>query len=253
MIDELDLIRVFRAEDGVVDAASRDEARAALLEHLGSKDLGKRNAQRRGLGRHAFGVRISGEVVAVLVTTLVVLAVGAALLSVGGSRRPLTPSGHAAAGQNGPPVIHNFGARTMPPLPGQMVCNADLGRPGSIPGLGGSPSGVFQANANEVRGVNKFPFSITASGLHPNTGEGVYAAWLLPAVQTTTGGYRLIRPLRPRLLGVIKPAVSLNGKLAAQGVAGSDLSGTYLFRLTLQPHASARTPGRTVLQGFISL
>jgi hypothetical protein len=96
---------------------------------------------------------------------------------------------------------------------------------------------------------------ITASGLRPNTDGDVYAVWLLQAAPRggTVGSYRLLKPEKPRLLGVIEPGVGRDGKLAAEGSLPLSLLGSdYLLLITLQPHPSVATPGRTVLHGFVS-
>jgi hypothetical protein len=115
---------------------------------------------------------------------------------------------------------------------------------------------MFHASSAKVDGVNQYRFLITASGLRPNTNGSSYAVWLLEAA--TRGGaigtYRLLEPQRPRLLGVIEPGVGSQGKLAAEGSVPTALLGTdYLLLITLQPHRSPATPGRTVLHGFVSL
>jgi hypothetical protein len=146
-------------------------------------------------------------------------------------------------------VIRNYWPRTPPPVPEPHP--AALARPGAIAGLGGSRSGLFTGGTSVVNGVNETPFLITARGLPPNTHGSVYAVWLLPAVSTSTGANLLIKPIRPRLLGVIRPGVGRDGRLAAEGRVTADvLNNSYLIRLTLQPNGSVRTPGRTVLEGF---
>jgi hypothetical protein len=119
-----------------------------------------------------------------------------------------------------------------------------------------SPSGTFQANAGKVNGVGEYRFSITARGLAANTAGSVYAVWWLQAAQTGghIGTYRLLRPQKPRLLGLIKPGVGHDGKLAAEGSLPREILGNdVLLLITLQPHSSAVTPGHTVLRAFASL
>jgi hypothetical protein len=115
---------------------------------------------------------------------------------------------------------------------------------------------MLHASAARVDGVNQYKFLITASGLRPNTNGSTYAVWLLEAATRggTIGTYRLLKPQRPRLLGVIEPGVGSQGKLAAEGSVPPGLLGSdYLMLITLQPHQSNRTPGRIVLHGFVSL
>jgi hypothetical protein len=120
----------------------------------------------------------------------------------------------------------------------------------------GSPSATFHGNAGRVNGVDEYRFSITASGLGPNTGGSVYAVWLLQAAPRngTAGTFRLLEPRRPLFLGVIEPGVGGHGRLAAEGSVPADLLGDDdLLLIALQPHRTAATPGRTVLRGFVSL
>ena len=246
MSNELDLIRAFRAEDATVDAESRGAARAALLEHIASTAPDKRVRRRGWRGRRVLPVRVRADVVAVFVSVIVVLAVAALILSAGGQRPARTPAHHRKA--SGPRVIRNYWPRIPPPL--SEPHTAALARPGAIAGLGGSRSGIFTGGISVVNGVNYTPFLITAHGLPPNARGSVYAVWLLPSVQTFRGNV-LIKPIRPRLLGVIRPGVGRDGRLAAEGRVTADvLNNSYLVRITLQPNGSVRTPGRTVLEGF---
>lgn len=251
MSSELDLIRSFRAQDAAVDAESHEAARAALLEHIAATSPGQPGALPRRAKRRILAVRIRADAVAVLVAVLVALAVGAVILSAGRQRAARTPAHHRLPKASRPPVIRNYWPQPPPPLAGQTH-TAALARPGAIAGLGGSASGIFTTGTNVVNGVNQTPFSISAHGLAPIARRNAYAVWLLPAVKTTSGGYVLSKPIRPRLLGVIRPGVGRDGKLAAEGQVSADvLNGTYLLRITLQFHGSATTPGRTVLEGFL--
>jgi hypothetical protein len=130
-------------------------------------------------------------------------------------------------------------------LPGQMVCNTSLEPPGG----GKSPSGTVVVN---TRPPTRYVFSIIASGLKPNVGGSVYAVWLRPAVQTTSGVYRLIRSEPPEFVGLINPSVAGDGRLAAEGLLPQDANGDYEVLITLEPNPSAKTTGRTVLQGDIA-
>jgi hypothetical protein len=277
MSGELDLVRAFRAEDGAVDASSEEQARTALLERIAGSAGGEADARSRWSYPKGVVVRIRADVVAIALATLVVVGVGAAFLSVGTNRQP-RPA-HAVAGPHGPPVIQNFSPRRPPALPGRAVCTAELTRPAVAPGglfwpsvcqsprqgpggsvqppsPVGSPSGTFHGSASKVNGLNEYRFSITASGLVPNTGGNAYAVWLLQATPRngTAGTFRLLEPQRPQLLGVIEPGVDRDGHLAAEGSVPRNLLGDDdLLLITLQPHRTAATPGRTVLRGFVSL
>jgi hypothetical protein len=205
---------------------------------------------------------------ALALAVLVVVGVGAVVLSVG-TQVPQPPAQHAIVGAKPRLVIRNFAPGRPPALPGRTICTAQLTPPGVAPGgvfymsvchepTPGrvSPSGTFQAQAGKVNGVSQYRFLITAQGLAPNTAQSAYAVWWLQAAQTGghVGTYRLLAPQRPHLLGLIKPGVARDGKLAAEaslppGPLGDDI----LLLITLQPHPSAATPGRTVLRGFASL
>jgi hypothetical protein len=102
-----------------------------------------------------------------------------------------------------------------------------------------------------VRGVNESPFSLAAKGLAPSVRAGEYAVWI-----TQVSGLGSAVPLpgaKPRLLGVIAPGVGADGEIAVAGVIPSDVNGSYLIRITVQPGSGATTPGRTVLQGVAPL
>jgi hypothetical protein len=99
MTGDLDLIRAFRAEDAVVDAASQEKARAALLEHIDRSSTGGRGARRRGRRSKVVVIRIRAEIVAIALSVFVVIGVGAAVLSAG-SKWPQRRAHHAVAGPN---------------------------------------------------------------------------------------------------------------------------------------------------------
>jgi hypothetical protein len=246
---ELDLLRAFRTEDAAVDARSQDTARAALLARIDSAGPapGRASSARR---RRVIVGRLRAEAIALIGAVLVVVGVAAVILSVG-AQRPAAPARHPLPKAAGPRVIRNFWPGKPPPLPGQTVCNANLAPPGALPGLGGRRSGVFTANAAVIGGVNESPFSITAGGLAPNPHNSAYAVWLEPAVRTTSGGYVIVKPIRPVLLGVIKPGVARGGRLEAEGVAPANITGDYLLLITLERGAKPTTPGRIVLEGFV--
>lgn len=213
-------------------------------DRLGSQlaDLTAHGAPRR-LRLGVVVPRLRPQMLALAVGVLVVLAVGAVFLSAGSVRRPVGSTKPAAP--NGPPVIHNYAPNKAPPLNGQLVCNTDLRAVGG----GKSPSGVAFV---DTKPPTQFEFSIIASHLSPNARGDVYAVWLLPAVQTASGAYQLISQGRPELVGFIKPVVGRDGKLAAEGVLPRDAGGSYELLITVERNASAKTPGRAVLEGPVS-
>jgi len=240
--DELKLLRAFRAQDGTVDAASAQAARTQLLGHI----AGAGNASARRARGWRF--RVTPAAVAIALAIGVIIAVGAVFLGLrthpAHRRVPATPHGKGA-----PPALHNVAPAGPPKLPGQFYCNADLSRPGAIPGLGGRRSGVIVVNTASVNGVNESPFSITAKGLPPSVRAGEYAVWILQVTGLTSTAAP-IPGAKPRLLGVIVPGVPADGRLAASGVLPSGVNGgDYLIRITRQVHSSVTRPGRTVLKG----
>jgi hypothetical protein len=243
--DELELLRAFRAQDATVDAASAHAARTRLLQHItesgNASGPGRWRAYRRA-------IRVTPGLMATGLAIGLIILVGAVFLGLHGQpthrHTPATRHGHG----KGPLVLHNLAPAKPPRLAGQVFCNADLAPPGAVPGLGGARSGVILVNSTTVHGVNESPFSITARGLAPSTRPREYAVWI---IQVSGLGSEAV-PLagaKPRLLGVITPGVGKDGRLAVTGLVPSDISGTYLVRITRQAHPSATKPGRTVLQG----
>ncbi len=209
--------------------------------------LTERGAHRRRSTRRATVPRLRLGLVAVVAGMLLAVAVGAVLLSAGTSHRP---SHQVTTVRHSPPLVHNYYPGALPPPSGPLVCNADLEPPGT-------PPGIERARHGMVIAYNKPPtgseFTITATGLKPNAAGDVYAVWVLPAVSLTSGGYQVIKPETPQLLGVIKPGVASSGKLAAQGVAPGNIPADLELLVTLQPHGSLKRPGRIVLSGFAPL
>jgi len=185
--------------------------------------------------------------VAVVAAVLLVVAVGAVLLSAGTSHRP---SHQVTTVRHGPPAVHNYYPGALPPPSGPLVCNADLEPPGTPPGIQRARHGMVFAYDKPPTGSE---FTITATGLKPTAGGDVYAVWALPAVSLPSGGYQVIKPESPQLLGVIRPGVGSSGKLAAQGVAPGNIPPVLELVLTLQPHGSLERPGGIVLSGFAPL
>jgi hypothetical protein len=58
---------------------------------------------------------------------------------------------------------------------------------------------------------------------------------------------------RPELLGLVKPVVGPDGKLAAEGLLPPDVNGAYLMLVTLQAHGMVNAPGKTVLGSYVAL
>jgi hypothetical protein len=203
------------------------------------------DATARGVRRHGWPLRVPtprwrGDWLAAAAAVAVTLIVVAVFIGLGDRRaaqRHVRPAG--------PAVVVNYGSGRLPALGGVMVCNADLSPPRP-----GSPRGVVVVN---TRPPTRYAFSLTASGLARTAGSGVYAVWLVPATQLPFGGYQLLRSQAELFVGVIRPTVGPSGRLAVEGLLPQSASGDYLVRVTLQPHPSSRTPGRTILQGFIGL
>jgi hypothetical protein len=247
--DELELLRAFRAEDGVVDAASAHAARTRLRTHIAGGADGAA-AGRRGRPGKRGRVRLSWGAVAGCAAIAVMIAVGAVFLGLRGHPAPRhsTPSSHR---HPQPLVLKNLAPARPSPLPGQLLCNADLAPPGVIPGLGGPRRGVIQVNAATIHGVNASPFFITAHGLTPSTRAREYAVWVTQESGTVNDA-EPIPGAKPRLIGVITPGVGTDGRLSAEGVLPAGINGPYKVRITVQPH-SATKPGPTVLEGLAQL
>ena len=223
----------------MIDYYDRLETQLAELTAKGAHR--RRRMWRGGLPPMRLGL------VAVVAAVLLVVAVGAVLLSAGTSHRP---SHQVTTVRHGPPVVHNYYPGALPPPSGQLICNADLEPPG--PRLASSAGGMAWSSPTTSLQPGT-EITITATGLNPNAGGDVYAVWLLPAVSIPSGGYQVIKPETPQLLGVIKPGVGSSGKLAAQGVAPGNVPPVLELVLTRQPQGSLNRLGRIVLSGFAVL
>lgn len=250
MSTELDLIRRFLAHDDAVDAASSAAARCTLLDHIraGSSAAPARRPRRRPRVIR----RLRTDILVNLAGALIVLAVAAVFLGLRTDHAPRPVIHHV--GHQGPPRLRNIAPSPPPRLPGQMVCNSDLARPGAIAGLGGSRTGVVQINSVTAGGVNESPFAITARGL-PVPGPGqVEAVWLIAAVRTSSGGIVLQSGAQPFLLGVVSPNVGAAGHLTVTGrLPESVAGGTYQMLITVQSTRALRRPGHILLQGSVAL
>ena len=106
MSGDLDLIRAFRADDAAVDASSQNQARAALLEHIDRSATGKQGASRRWPRRRIAVLGIRADMVALALSILVVVGVGAAILRVG--NKPSSRAAHQGVVEpRGPLAAHS--------------------------------------------------------------------------------------------------------------------------------------------------
>jgi hypothetical protein len=204
-------------------------------------DATARGVRRRGWPRRTSTPRRRGDWLAGAAALAVTLVVAAVFIGLGDRRaaqRHVRPAG--------PAVVVNHGSGRLPTLGGVMVCDTDLTPPGADRSL----RGVVVVH---TRPPTRYAFSLTATGLSRPAGSGVYALWLLPATQSPSGGYQLLSGPAALFVGVIRPTVGPNGRLAIEGLLPQSASGDYLVRLTVEPRPSSHTPGRTILQGFIGL
>ena len=206
-------------------------------------DATERGAVRRRFAPRLTVPRLRADLVVVSVALAVCVAVAAVFIGVGASRRSTS---HGRPSAIGLPMIRNYAPGTVPALSGQMECNTTLHSPGG----GKSPTGTMQVN---TRPPTRFVFSIAASGLKPNPRGDVYAVWLVPAVQTTSGSYEVIESAKPELIGLINPSVPRDGRLAAEGLMPQAAGGADEVLITLESVPLAKTPGRTVLEGDIGV
>jgi hypothetical protein len=199
-------------------------------------ELTERGPRRRRVALAVLGLRIRMEIVAVAMTLALVVAVSAVFLTLGSGHRGAGPTTHVGAGANGPPVIRNYSHRPPPPA-GQIVCDTAL----SPPGGGTSPRGVALVYA---KASGRDALSITATGLQPTVGHGVYAVWASAWLSEAHSA---------KLVGIVQPSVGRSGKLNLQVLLPRGASGSYQLLITLQRAGSAKAPGATVLEGGISL
>ncbi|MGO9958079.1 MAG: hypothetical protein ACLP50_19270 [Solirubrobacteraceae bacterium] len=205
-------------------------------------DATARGVRRIGWPRPTSTRRWRGDWLAGAAALAVTLIVVAVFIGLGAGPR----AGHRHLRPAGPAVVVNYRSHRLPALGGQLECATDL----TPPTADRSQRGAFVVN---TRPPTRYSFSLTASGLSRTVGSALYAVWLLPATQLSSGAYQLLSWQAPLLVGVIRPTVGATGRLAVQGLLPQSAAGAYLVRLTLQPRASSRTPGRTILQGSIDL
>jgi hypothetical protein len=202
-----------------------------------------RGAARRRLVPRPTIPRLRREWLAVAAALGVCVAVSLVLLAgVGSQHHNPRPAVHRRTGL---PVIRNYAPGKVPPLGGQLQCDAALTAP---PGAG-SASGTVIVN---TRPPTSYVYSLTASGLRPAPPGEVYEVWTRAEVNLANGGYQLENGVPPTLLGVIATAVGADGQLAAEGLIPLSFNGTYRILITVQ-QPSAKTPGRVVLQGDVPL
>ena len=197
--------------------------------------------------------RIRMDVVAVALGVAAPIAVAAVFVGLHTSHRLArhiaTPAVGASVwrGVAGSHVIRNYAPGPAPALGGQRKYEAALRPP-----HGGSRSGTVIVNKS---GPNRFPFSITASGLPQTSSDAKgYAVWIVPAVQTSSGAIQVQggaasgpgRSPYAELVGVIKPGPA-NGRISAEGVLPADASGANLLMIT----PSGATPTRIILEAYI--
>jgi len=207
-------------------------------------------ATARGVPRRRLAARLGlprprwqwlGAAAAVAVCAAVSLAVIVGLHSGHQHRSAVTPNHHHAQ----VPVIRNYAPGPVPPLGGQLFCDATF-RP---------PRGEGSAKATIVvhtgtRG--SYVYSLTGKGLKPAPAGESYEVWTIPEVHLVSGGYQLQRGVAPTRLGVIAPPVAADGLLAASGTIPTSYSGSYRVLITVQ-RRSAKSPGRIVLRGDVPL
>ncbi len=184
------------------------------------------------------------EILAVSASVAVAVIVAVVFISAGGKHAPVTP---VPAGAGGPRVIRNYAPAPAPPLGGQLVCDSAL----LPPSHRRHPSnGVAVVHTGPP---NRYVFSITAGGLKPPPPGYVDAFWIQPELTVLSGGYELAPHSRAKLVGVIQPAVGTSGGLAAEGLLPPVMVSAYRLTITVQPSSSTTTPGKTVLEGHVTL
>lgn len=199
--------------------------------------LTERGAHRRPRTWRLALPSVTARYLAVAASVLVVIAVGAVFLSAGTTHR--LPR-HVAGGANAPATIRTFSPAPAPS--GLLVTSTKL-----TPADGGKfPTG--KASVYD-KPPNRYELLITASGLTPTPPGDVYAVWLTQVVDTASGTYH---PHAPELIGLIRPSLVRDGRIAAESLLPQDANGgAYEILITLQPAGLTKAPGRTVLHGIL--
>jgi hypothetical protein len=205
---------------------------------------------RQGAHRRAPGwlrlprVRVRAGVLALAASALVVVGVSAAVLGTGAAHHNARHRPAVRHGTGGPFVLRNIYPARLPAPSGPLVCESPL----TTPRRHTSAKGEVRFYSDPPTSTDMF---LTASGLRKAGAGNMYAVWLLPAVQTLSGGYLLQNSAPPQLLGVIKPSVAGDGRLTIVGRIPAG-SGVYKLLVTVQPQTALRAPGSAVLQGFVN-
>ncbi len=189
-------------------------------------------------------VRVRAGVLALAASMLVVVAVSAAVLGTRAAHHNPRPRPAVRHGTSGPSVLRNIYPARLPTPSGALVCETPL----TIPGRRTPAKGEARFYSDPPTSTEMF---LTATGLRKADAGNTYAVWLLPAVQTLSGGYVLQNSAPPQLLGVIQPSVAGNGRLTIASRLPEG-SGVYKLLVTVQPRTSLLAPGSIVLQGFIN-
>ena len=213
----------------------------AQLSELTTRGAHRRRRVHFWAPRHAIRAQLLGLAASVLV----VAAIGGAVLALQGGRpAPHHPSG-GALGPGGVAVLGNTYPAPLPAPPGALQCNSTLRAPTGA----GSDQGEVRIYAQPP---TRYEMFLTASGLRPIAARDVYAVWILPAVQTPSGGYQLVAGT-PELLGVVEPSPRASGRISIVSVLPQALNGAYKMLITAQPRRGLRRPGVVVLAGFVAL
>jgi hypothetical protein len=206
-------------------------------------ELTVRGAHQRGpvarLAPHGFRwrpapvrIRAGGAVAALAV--LVVVAVSAVFLALGTGRQAHLSHHPASPGASGAVAIHNYWPGPVPPPAGPLVCNTTLT---AQPGAGKSSGTAWVYNAPP----SSFELRLSASGLTPNPAGKAYAVWIVQ---------NKYAPHSVWLVGIVKPPVGGDGRLAVEGLIPPAVVGNEVL-ITVQSSASVTHPGRAVLEGPI--
>lgn len=218
-----------------------DQLEAQLAD--ATERFASRGSLARRLPPRLSAARLRIDVLAVSAAAVVAAIVALVFIAAGGKHGPVPPS---PTGAGAPTVIRNYAPAPAPPLGGQLVCDSAL----LPPGRHHPSSGVAIVHTGAA---NRYGFSITAGGLKPMPPGYVYAFWIQPELTILSGGYELVPHSRPELVGVIEPTVGAGGGLAAEGLLPPIAPSAYRLTITLQPSSSTTAPGKTELEGHVTL
>jgi sigma-70-like protein len=207
-----------RASGDAEPAAAAEVPVAAALSNGSPRELPARRVSRRGGAILLAG----GALVALALVLVFVVFTG------GGAKR----HAHAAARTSAP--THNSSTAPGTSAAGiKLLGQINLGPPTGAR----SPFGI----AYVVRVQGKTGVLIRAQGLPANSAHPVnhYAVWLY---NSRTDSY---------LLGFVKPPVGTKGQLVTGGALPANAGRFHMLLVTLETHASPKTPGHVVLQGAV--